>query len=57
MWFLLSVLTALAAGTFLFIAVCDLLPEVFHHRKDTLAKVVLLAMGVSVDLVFHMMME
>lgn len=53
----LHIMTALAAGTFLFIAVCDLLPEVFHHRKDTLAKIMLLAAGVSVDQVIHLIVE
>ena len=46
----LAVLTALAAGTFLFVALCDLLPEVFHHRIDVLAKVALLGAGIGVSL-------
>jgi len=46
----LAILTALAAGTFLFVALCDLLPEVFHHRVDALAKVVLLAAGIALGL-------
>jgi zinc transporter ZupT len=49
----LQVLTALAAGTFLFIAVCDLLPEVFHDHEDTLGKIALLAAGIGTDQVAH----
>ena len=41
-------LTALAAGTFLFVCLGELLPEVFHHREDVLAKIVLLAAGVAI---------
>ncbi|MEM7202936.1 MAG: ZIP family metal transporter [Planctomycetota bacterium] len=53
----LQVFTALAAGTFLFVAICDLLPEVFHHRQDTAAKVVLLIAGIGVDLIVHSVVE
>ena len=35
--------------TFLFVALCDLLPEVFHHREDGLLKVVLVVAGVLVS--------
>lgn len=42
----LAILTALAAGTFLFVSLCELLPEVFHHREDGLLKTGLLAAGV-----------
>jgi zinc transporter ZupT len=48
-----QVLVALAAGTFLFVALCDLLPEVFHHREDALAKVGLLAAGVAATYLMH----
>lgn len=45
----LLVLMALATGTFLFVALCDLLPEVFHHAEDGLPKVVLLVLGIAVS--------
>ena len=45
----LLVLLALSTGTFLFVALCDLLPEVFHHREDGLLKVVLVVLGVLVS--------
>lgn len=45
----LLVLLALATGTFLFVALCDLLPEVFHHEEDGLPKVVLLVLGIAVS--------
>ncbi len=44
-----QVLTALATGTFLFVALCDLLPEVFHHRADTVYKLVLLLAGIGLS--------
>ena len=40
------IVTALATGTFLFVAVCDLLPESFHERRDTAAKLALLVAGI-----------
>lgn len=49
----LEVATALAAGTFLFVCLCELLPEVFHHREDSLAKLVLLAVGVAGTALLH----
>ena len=49
----LQILAALAAGTFLFVALCDLLPEVFHHKHDTVLKIGLLAAGIAVDFVVH----
>ncbi|MFH0946963.1 MAG: ZIP family metal transporter [Planctomycetota bacterium] len=42
----ISVATALAAGTFLYVCLCELLPEVFHHREDSLVKIGLMAAGV-----------
>ena len=45
----LLVLMALATGTFLFVALCDLLPEVFHHKEDSLAKVTLLLLGIALS--------
>lgn len=50
-----QVFTALAAGTFLFVALCDLLPEVFHERDDTGAKLALLAAGVAASLALHLL--
>jgi zinc transporter ZupT len=41
------VAVALAAGTFLYVCLTELLPEVFHHREDILAKIVLLALGIA----------
>jgi zinc transporter ZupT len=48
-----EVMTALAAGTFLFVALCDLLPEVFHRRIDAAIKVLLLFVGVAVSCLIH----
>jgi zinc transporter ZupT len=41
-----GVAAALAAGTFLYVCLCELLPEVFHRREDALAKTSLLAVGI-----------
>jgi zinc transporter ZupT len=49
----LSVVTSLAAGTFLFVSVGELLPEVFHHREDVLVKVGLLVAGVAITMAVH----
>lgn len=49
----IRVLTALAAGTFLFVSLCDLLPEVFHHRVDAIPKVTLLGLGILAGLSVH----
>ncbi len=44
----------LAAGTFLYVAVGELLPEVFHGRKDRGLKVALLLVGIAAAaLLFH----
>lgn len=48
-----AVLTALAAGTFLFVCLCELLPEVFHHRVDSVAKIALLAVGIATMVLLH----
>jgi len=37
----------LAAGTFLYVAVAELLPEVFHGRADRALKVVLILLGIA----------
>lgn len=41
-----AALTGLAAGTFLYVAVCDLLPEVFHHHDRRTPRVIALIAGV-----------
>lgn len=48
-----GILTALAAGTFLYVSLCELLPEVFHHRVDVGWKVLLLSVGVAVMYLLH----
>lgn len=42
----LGIVQGFAAGIFLFVALCELLPEVFHHREDGLAKIGLLGGGI-----------
>jgi zinc transporter ZupT len=42
----ISILTSLAAGTFLYVCLCELLPEVFHHREDGPWKISLLLLGI-----------
>ncbi len=49
----LDVVTALATGTFLYVCVAELLPEVFHHRGDNLAKFAFLAVGVGLTVLFE----
>lgn len=49
----MSFFSALAAGTFLFVCLCELLPEVFHHREDSLMKIALLALGIGGILMLH----
>jgi zinc transporter ZupT len=41
-----GLLTGFAAGTFLYVAVCDLVPEVFHGKERTALKLVAVAVGV-----------
>jgi zinc transporter ZupT len=48
-----AVVQALAAGPFLFVALCELLPEVFHHREDSVLKVSLLAAGIGASFALH----
>ena len=43
----LTLLTALAAGTFLYVCLCELLPEVFHHQEDIVMKITLLALSIG----------
>jgi len=44
----MSIAVALAAGTFLYVCLSELLPEVFHHRVDSLMKLLLLAAGIGI---------
>ncbi|MDA1265542.1 MAG: ZIP family metal transporter [Planctomycetota bacterium] len=48
-----AILTALAAGTFLYVCLCELLVEVFHHREDGGKKILLLAVGVGLTVIFE----
>ena len=48
-----GILNAIAAGTFLFVCMGELLPEVFHHREDSFLKVSLLAVGVALMWFLH----
>jgi zinc transporter ZupT len=43
----LAVAVALAAGTFLFVCLTELLPEVFHHKEDIAVKIVFLTVGIA----------
>lgn len=47
----LDIVTALAAGTFLYVCLAELLPEVFHHKGDNLAKFAFLLSGVGLSVV------
>jgi zinc transporter ZupT len=51
----LEAVTALAAGTFLYVALCELLPEVFHHRVDVGGKICLLSLGVGLMLLMRLL--
>ena len=42
---------ALAAGTFLYVCLAELLPEVFHHPGDNLAKFGFILAGVILSVV------
>ncbi len=48
-----AVLTAVAAGTFLYVSLCELLPEVFHHREEGPRNVAWLALGVALMAAVH----
>ena len=43
----MGIAAALAAGTFLYVCLCELLPEVFHRREDRGLKTVLLLIGIG----------
>ncbi len=49
----LALALALAAGTFLFVCLSELLPEVFHHKEDSLMKITLLLAGIGVMAAIH----
>ncbi len=49
----ISILTSLAAGTFLYVCLCELLPEVFHRRQDGPLKLGLLGAGVALMWAVH----
>jgi zinc transporter ZupT len=49
----IAVVAALAAGTFLYVCLCELLPEVFHHREDGIRKILVLFAGVALMLALH----
>ncbi len=44
----IGILTSLSAGTFLYVCLCELLPEVFHRREDGPLKIMLLLGGIVV---------
>lgn len=48
-----AIVSALAAGTFLFVSLCELLPEVFHHREDSTVKVSLLLAGIGASVLLN----
>ena len=49
----IAILTYLAAGTFLYVCLCELLPEVFHRRQDGPLQIGLLGAGVAVMWCVH----
>lgn len=49
----ITALTSLAAGTFLYVCLCELLPEVFHRREDGPLKLGLLAGGIALMWAVH----
>jgi zinc transporter ZupT len=42
-----AIAVALAVGTFLYVCLTELLPEVFHHKEDVITKVILLLVGIG----------
>ena len=42
-----AIAVALAVGTFLYVCLAELLPEVFHHKEDVATKVILLLVGIG----------
>ncbi len=49
----MAVALALATGTFLFVCLSELLPEVFHHKEDILIKILLRLIGIGVMAGIH----
>ncbi|MEM9382661.1 MAG: ZIP family metal transporter [Planctomycetota bacterium] len=49
----IAILTSLAAGTFLYVCLCELLPEVFHRRQDGPMKIGLLGLGIATMWAVH----
>lgn len=49
----LTIALALAAGTFLYVCLSELLPEVFHHKEDILIKIILLVLGIGLMAGIH----
>lgn len=47
-----AIAVALAAGSFLYVCLGELLPEVFHHREDGALKITLLLAGIGVMAIF-----
>lgn len=47
-----KLLMGLACGTFLYIAACDLLPEVFHHLEKRTPRLVALLLGIASTALF-----
>lgn len=48
-----AILQALAAGTFLFVCLGELLPEMFHHKEDGLLKLGLMSVGIALMWYLH----
>ena len=40
-------------GTFLYVCLCELLIEVFHHREDSLRRIALLTAGIALTVAFE----
>ena len=48
-----QIFAAIAAGTFLYVALFDLVPEVFHERRDVATKIALLVVGVAASVLLR----
>ncbi|NQU47140.1 MAG: ZIP family metal transporter [Planctomycetes bacterium] len=48
-----GIAAALAAGTFLYVCLCELLPEVFHRREDRSIKTILILAGITMMYFFQ----
>jgi zinc transporter ZupT len=49
----IGIAAALAAGTFLYVCLCELLPEVFHRREDRTMKTILILAGITMMYFFQ----